>query len=39
VGQDNYYSNVKLKQLIPDITLTPFKESFPRLVDYYAQYK
>jgi len=39
VGQDNYYSNRKLKQLIPDFTFTPFKEAFPKLIDYYAQFK
>ncbi len=39
VGQDNYYSNHKLRQLFPNYTFTPFKEAFPALVGYYARYR
>lgn len=38
VGLDNYYSHEKIKKLFPDLKLTPFKEMFPKIAEFYKQY-
>ncbi|NQT26514.1 NAD-dependent epimerase/dehydratase family protein [candidate division KSB1 bacterium] len=38
VGLDNYFSNRKLMQTFPGLTLTPFESAFPDLKEYYSQF-
>jgi len=37
-GLTQSFSNAKLSSLFPDLNLTPFREGFPPLAEYYRQY-
>jgi nucleoside-diphosphate-sugar epimerase len=39
VGQDQYYSNLKLRRILPNLNFISFREGFPDLIDYYKQYQ
>lgn len=38
MGQDNFFSNAKVRKLFPDFLFVPFQDAFATLVQYYAQF-